>query len=132
MLKTLKPWNTIWAGLDLLNFLRHGLVITLTIASGLKGLSFLGLFNTLALASLILSLPFSAFYTFKNHKSGLFIYFSQLPFRLYFQLFTFDLLVDFVSYPGYPFFRLPNWTIGTVLFIEIIRITFSIREIKKH
>jgi len=132
MIKTLKPWNAIWAGLDLLNFLRYGLVITLTIASELKGFSLLGLFNTLALVSLILSLPFSAFYTFKNHKSGLFIYFIQLPFRVYFQLFTFDLLVDFVSYPTYPFFRLPSWTIGTVLCIEIIRITFSILEVKKQ
>lgn len=84
----------LWAGLDMLSFFRNLLHITITIEMGLEGLSSLGVFNVITRDIFIVSLLFSAYYTFKQKKIGFWIYAVQLPFRAYFFIFSFSVLYD--------------------------------------
>jgi hypothetical protein len=82
------------AGLDFLTVFRNLLYVTLTINLGFEGLSNLGVFNTITRNLFILSLLFSAYYTFKQKKIGFWIYVVQIPFRIYFFTFSFSVLSD--------------------------------------
>ena len=84
----------LWAGLDLLTVFRNLLFVTLTINLGFDGLSNIGVFNTITRNLFILSLLFSAYYTFKQKKIGFWICVAQLPFRVYFFTFSFSVLYD--------------------------------------
>jgi hypothetical protein len=75
---------------------------------------------------LIVSLPFSAYFSFKKPLTGIYIYFCQFPFRILSYITTFGFIFNV-------FFDLDRWLSYTLCIIaELVRLIVSIVYMKKQ
>lgn len=115
----------VWAGLDLLTFMRNLLYLSQTVHNGFSGLTAEGIFNVVTRDLLLLSLLFSAYYTFKQRKLGAWIYWGQLPVRFYFYAFSFTSLRDL---PILEVFESGGQILLiSLVVVELLRIVYTVR-----
>ena len=105
--------------------MRNLLYLSQTVHLGLSGLSAEGMFNVVTRDLLLLSLLFSAYYTFKQRKLGAWIYWGQLPVRCYFYAFSFTSLRDL---PILEVFESGGQVLLiSLVLVELLRIVYTVK-----
>ncbi len=113
----------IFAACDILTFLSTTSLLTNLLTNNFSG--FLPL--TIVTGALLISLPFSAYFTFLQTRTGFIIYFFQFLPRLAFVVLTFGFLTYVNTFLG---LDIDQELTYLAMILELVRLIYSIRNYK--